>query len=66
MSIMYCGISIFTGISLYITSAITNSSGLQRAVFYYVTVINEILILALIIFVGKEKTNQLMKYDSER
>ena len=66
MSMMYCGISIFTGISLYITSAITNSSGLQRAVFYYVTVINAILILALIIFVGKEKTNQLMKYDSER
>ena len=65
MSIMYCGISVLTGVSLYITSAITNNYGLGLAVVYYAIVINILLMIATTIFLKKENEKKLVKYDAE-
>lgn len=61
MSVMYCGISVMTGVSLYITSTITNACGLYVTVLYYAIAINVLVLTATAVFAKKEK--KLIKYD---
>ena len=63
MSIMYCIISIFTGISLYVTSIITKNIGFQNAILCYVIFINLLLVLSIVLFVQKDRQNKLIRYD---
>lgn len=61
MSIMYCGISIMTGISLLISSALTKIGNMRFALSIYVIMIN--LVLIFFIFLLKKNKKNLIIYD---
>ncbi|WP_026504378.1 MFS transporter [Butyrivibrio sp. NC3005] len=61
MSVMYCGISILTGISLYISSALTNIGSMRFALSIYIVLINAALILSILVFKKNEK--KIIRYD---